>query len=414
MTVRELAQRAKDASKTLMVSSAEEKNRALMAIAQALRRETEGILAANREDLEAAEASGISPVMLDRLALTEDRVEGIAQGVEQVVALPDPVGEEVSSMTRPNGLLIRCVRVPLGVVGMIYESRPNVTVDAAVLCLKAGNAAVLRGGKEAIRSNRALADCMRRALLSSGLKEDCICLIEDTARSSATELMGLRGLVDVLIPRGGAGLIRTVVDTAKVPVIETGVGNCHIYVDGGADLPMAARIVFNAKCSRPSVCNAAESLLVSRAVAEEFLPLVKEQLDHKHVELRGCPETRKILGECVIPATEADYAAEFLDYVLSVKVVSDVREAVEHIGRYTTGHSEAIVTEDAAAARYFTDHVDAAAVYVNCSTRFTDGGEFGLGAEIGISTQKMHARGPMGLTALTSTKYVITGHGQIR
>ena len=332
----------------------------------------------------------------------------------EVCALDDPIGKKDGGCVRPNGLNITRVRVPLGVVGMIYEARPNVTADAAVLCLKSGNACVLRGGKEAIRSNIAIADAMRAAIESVGLSADCITLVEDTSRQTASEMMTANGLIDVLIPRGGAGLIRSVVQNATVPVIETGTGNCHIYVDASADIDMAANIAVNAKCSRPSVCNAAESFLVHRDAAERFLKKVAPMLEKYSVEIRGCERTRAVLGDSVVPATEEDYATEFLDYIVSVRVVDSIEEAMEHIARYGTHHSECIVTESYSAAKLFTDRVDAAAVYVNASTRFTDGGEFGLGAEIGISTQKLHARGPMGLAELTTVKYVVLGEGQIR
>ena len=354
------------------------------------------------------------PALVDRLALDEGRIAGIVEGVRQVAALPDPIGQVVKMETRPNGLTIGRRRVPLGVIGIIYEARPNVTVDAAALCLKSGNAVILRGGKEAFRSNKAFVAVLRDALESAGLPRDCVALVEDTSRESANELMGLTEYLDVLIPRGGAGLIQSVVKNTRVPVIQTGVGVCHVYVHEGADLDMAARIIHNAKTSRPSVCNAAECLLVDRAVAPDFLPMAWQLLQTKNVELRGCPETRAILGDFVRPAEDADWDTEFGDYILAVKVVSGFDEAVDFIAAHGTGHSEAIVTRDYFAAQRFLDVVDAAAVYVNASTRFTDGFEFGLGAEIGISTQKMHARGPMGLEELTSSKYVIYGTGQIR
>ena len=390
------------------------KNAALEAIAAGLLAGQDAILAANAQDMDAARAGGMAQAMLDRLALTPARIAGMADGVRQVAALPDPIGVVDRRVERPNGLVIERRRVPLGVIAIIFEARPNVTSDAAALCLKSGNAVILRGGKEAAHSCRAIADVMRRAVASAGLPENCINLVADTSRESAAELMRLRDYVNVLIPRGGAGLIRATVENARVPVIETGVGNCHVYVDGAADLQMAADIIYNAKCSRPSVCNAAETLLVDRRVAQAFLPMAKARLDEKHTQLRGCPETRAILGDCVVPATEADYASEFGDYILAVKVVSGLDEALAHIAKYSTGHSECIVTEDRAAAEKFMDNVDAAAVYHNASTRFTDGGEFGLGAEIGISTQKLHARGPMGLEQLTSVKYTVYGTGQVR
>jgi len=409
-----LGQKAKTASRELAVATTAQKNSALYAIADALLNKKEIILAANREDMQNARDNGMSESLQDRLALTEARIEAMVAGVRQVAALPDPVGEAISMANRPNGLTIAQIRVPLGVIAIIYEARPNVTVDAAVLCLKAGNAVILRGGKEAICANTALTKIMRSALAKSGLPEDSISLVADTSRDSARELMQLRAYIDVLIPRGGAGLIRSVVENAKVPVIETGVGNCHVYIDDSADLEMGAKIVTNAKCSRPSVCNAAETLLVARSVAEDFLPLVLPQLQKYQVALRGDAETKAILGEVVVPATEEDWATEYNDYILAVKVVAGIDEALAHIARYGTLHSEAIITSDYLSSQRFLNEVDAAAVYVNASTRFTDGGEFGLGAEIGISTQKMHARGPMGLRELCSTKFIIYGSGQIR
>ena len=405
---------AKNASRVLSIAGTAKKNAALEAIASALEARQEEILAANQEDMTAAKAAGMRPSLQDRLALDGSRIAGIVDGVRQVAALPDPIGETTKMSTRPNGLVIGKRRVPLGVIGIIYEARPNVTVDAAALCLKSGNAVILRGGKEAFHSNQAFVSIMRDALESAGLPRDCVALVTDTTRQSATELMNLTEYLDVLIPRGGAGLIKNVVEHAKVPVIQTGVGVCHVYVHGEADLDMAARIIHNAKTSRPSVCNAAECLLVDRAVAPDFLPMAWQLLQTKNVELRGCPETRAILGDFVKPAEDADWDTEFGDYILAVKVVSGFDEAVDFIAAHGTGHSEAIVTADYFAAQRFLDEVDAAAVYVNASTRFTDGFEFGLGAEIGISTQKMHARGPMGLEELTSSKYVIYGTGQIR
>lgn len=405
---------AKNASRVLSIAGTAKKNAALEAIASALEARQEEILAANQEDMTAAKAAGMRPSLQDRLALDGSRIAGIVDGVRQVAALPDPIGETTKMSTRPNGLVIGKRRVPLGVIGIIYEARPNVTVDAAALCLKSGNAVILRGGKEAFHSNQAFVSIMRDALESAGLPRDCVALVTDTTRQSATELMNLTEYLDVLIPRGGAGLIKNVVEHAKVPVIQTGVGVCHVYVHGEADLDMAARIIHNAKTSRPSVCNAAECLLVDRAVARDFLPMAWQLLQTKNVELRGCPETRAILGDFVVPATEEDWDTEFGDYILAVKVVGGFDEAVEFIHAHGTGHSEAIVTNNYFAAQQFLDQVDAAAVYVNASTRFTDGNEFGLGAEIGISTQKMHARGPMGLEELTSSKFVIYGTGQIR
>lgn len=391
-----------------------EKNRALEAIAETLETNANLILDANAEDIARGRASGLNDGLIDRLTLTQERIAGIAEGVRQVAALDDPVGEVLWMKTRPNGLRIGQKRVPMGVIGIIYEARPNVTVDAAALCFKAGSACILRGGKEAFRSSLCLTNLMRGALERTGVPADAINLVEDTSRETANQMMRLNGCLDVLIPRGGAGLIRAVVENATVPVIETGTGNCHIYVDASADLEKAAAILQNAKCQRISVCNAAESLLVHQAAAEKFLPLAAEALAPDHVKMHGCARTREILGAAVLPATEADYAREYLDYEISVKVVDSLDEAITHINRYNTGHSECIVTESYTAAERFLDEVDAAAVYANASTRFTDGFEFGFGAEIGISTQKLHARGPMGLEALTSTKYIIYGSGQIR
>ena len=414
MTVREQATLAKSAASSLAVAGTKEKNDALAGIARALDENRAAVLEANAKDVALAKEQGMAKAMLDRLTLTDARIGAMISGVEEVIALEDPVGSFLDMNTRPGGLVIGRKRVPLGVIAIIYESRPNVTVDAAVLCLKAGNAVVLRGGKEAIHTNRALAQVMKAALKESALSEDAVHLVQDTSRESATALMGLVGLIDVLIPRGGGGLIRSVVEHAKVPVIETGEGNCHTYIDADADLEMGARIIQNAKCSRPSVCNAAETLLVHKKIAAEFLPMAKALLAPHQVELRGDEEVRRILGDSVIPATEADYETEFLDYILAIRVVDSLEEAMAHIARYSTAHSECIVTENYTAATRFLNEVDAAAVYVNASTRFTDGGVFGLGAEIGISTQKMHARGPMGLAALTSSKFVIYGTGQIR
>ena len=407
-------QAAKEASRILASAGSAQKDAALGAIAAALEEQRDTILGANARDMETARAAGIRPALLDRLSLDRDRIAGIAEGVRQVAALPDPIGTVTSMARRPNGLQIGKRRVPLGVIGIIYEARPNVTVDAAVLCLKSGNAVILRGGKEAFESNRAFVAVMQEALEGVGLPRECVSLVEDTSRESANELMHLTEYLDVLIPRGGAGLIRSVVENARVPVIQTGVGVCHVYVDGEADLDMAARIIHNAKTSRPSVCNAAECLLVDQAVAENFLPKAWALLKAKDVELRGCPRTCEILGGFVRPASAGDWDTEFGDYILAVKVVAGVDEAIDFINAHGSGHSEAIVTGNYFTAQRFLDQVDAAAVYVNASTRFTDGGEFGLGAEIGISTQKMHARGPMGLEELTSCKYVIYGTGQVR
>ena len=411
--LQQLGRQAKDAADILKDAGAQ-KNQALTAIANGLEHRCGEILEENQKDLAQGRAAGLTEALLDRLALNEARVKAMAQGAREVAALPDPVGRVLEGYTHPNGMKITKVTVPLGVIGMIYEARPNVTADAAVLCLKAGNPVILRGGKEAICSNRKIAQIMREAVTASGLPAGCIQLVEDTSRRSAQELMGLTGYLDVLIPRGGAGLIRAVVEQSRVPVIETGAGNCHIYVDRAADLEMAARIVENAKTSRPSVCNACEKVLVHQAVAADFLPLLRDALAKNKVELRGCSRTKQILGDCVIPATEEDWQTEYLDYILGIRVVADMEEALQHIRRYSTGHSEAVITNDYHTAQLFTRRVDSAAVYVNASTRFTDGGEFGLGAEIGISTQKLHARGPMGLNQLTSAKYIINGWGQVR
>ncbi|HIZ83989.1 MAG TPA: glutamate-5-semialdehyde dehydrogenase [Firmicutes bacterium] len=413
-SLEQMGKKAKAAARVLATAASAEKDKALRAIAAALRENAPAILEANKADLAAGREAGLTESLLDRLALSEGRIEGMAAGVEEVALTADPIGKIDQGSVRPNGLQIYRVRVPLGVIGIIYEARPNVTADAAALCLKAGNAVILRGGKEAIRSNQAIANCMREAVEKAGLPADSIQLVEDTSRASSNALMRLNGYLDVLIPRGGAGLIRAVVENATVPVIETGTGNCHVFVDETADLDMAADIVFNAKTSRPSVCNAMETLLIHEKIAGKALPVIKNRLDEKNVELRGCARTREILGDTVKPATEEDYATEFLDYILAVRVVKDLDEALAHIARYSSGHSECIVTESYENARRFEREVDAAAVYVNASTRFTDGGMFGYGAEIGISTQKLHARGPMGVEQLTSMKYVIHGDGQIR
>ncbi len=405
---------AKQAECVLSIAGTRVKNDALKAIGDGLINNKERILKANAEDMKSAEKTGLKESFMDRLLLTSERIDAMAKGVFEVMALPDPIGEMISMTDRPNGLSIGKKRVPMGVVGIIFEARPNVTVDAAALCIKSGNSCILRGGKEAICSNLALADIMREALKTAGLPENCVCLVRDTSRESANELMALRAYLDVLIPRGGAGLINSVVENAKVPVIETGKGNCHVYVDADADLNMAANIVENAKCSRPSVCNAVETLLVHEAVAGELLPMLLPRFKKYNVELRCDKEALKIFGSEAFPATEQDWETEYDDTILAVKIVPDMDAAMEHISRYGTGHSEAIVTKDYERARRFLNEVDAAAVYVNASTRFTDGGEFGLGAEIGISTQKIHARGPMGLREMTSSKYIIYGNGQIR
>ena len=409
----QMGERARQASRVLAREGAK-KNAALLAIADALVEHTDEILEQNRQDLSAGKEAGLTESLLDRLALTPARISGMADGVRKVASFADPIGKPVGGMTHPNGMRITKVTVPFGVIGIIFEARPNVTADAAALCLKSGNAVILRGGKEAIRSNRCITDVMRAALEQAGLPADCVQLVQDTSRASATEMMNLTEYLDVLIPRGGAGLIRAVVENARVPVIQTGAGNCHIYVDSAADLDKAASVILNAKASRPSVCNACEKVLVHRAVAETALPKIKAALDTKNVEIRGCAETQRILGESVVPAAEDDWGREYGDYIIAIRVVDSIDEALAHIAKYSTNHSEAIITEDYSAARRFEQEVDAAAVYVNVSTRFTDGGEFGLGAEIGISTQKLHARGPMGIEQLTSVKYLIEGEGQIR
>lgn len=404
---------AKSAARVLMCTDTETKNRALLAIADALVGAREEILAANREDVTAGENSGMTRAFLDRLSLSPERIDGMAEGMRQVAALPDPVGRVLSDTVRPNGLHLTKVAVPIGVIAVIYEARPNVTADSAALCLKSGNAVILRGGREAIHSNTAIVRAMRGALRGVGLPEDAVTLIEDTDRAVTQALMRLNGYVDLLIPRGGAGLIRAVVENATVPVIETGAGTCHIYVDRDADVSMAAEIVFNAKTSRPSVCNAAECLLVDRAIAAEALPVIAARLAEKQVELRADAEACAFLPNA-LPATDSDWGREYNDYIMAVHIVSGVDEAIDFIARYGTGHSECIVTDNPDTAERFLARVDAAAVYHNASTRFTDGGEFGLGAEIGISTQKLHARGPLGLEELTSMKYIVHGTGQVR
>ena len=409
------AEEAVKASSVLMTAGTVLKNKALYEIAAALSERKSEWLEANEADMKAAEASGIKSSMMDRLRLTPERIDGIADGIMKIISLPDPIGVVDKMSTRPNGLIIGRRRVPLGVIAIIYEARPNVTADAAALCLKSGNVCILRGGKEAINSNRAAVRIMRDALKKAGLPEACISLVQDTSHETADELMHLNRYIDVLIPRGGAGLIRRVAENSSVPVIRTGEGVCHIYIDEAADLDMGAAILENAKCSRPSVCNAAECLLVHRAVAESFLKKAVPLLDRSNVELRCDNTAYEIIGaERAVKAEEVDWDSEYNDYILAVKTVDSFDEAVEFINEHGTGHSECIVTENYSAAQSFLDRVDAAAVYVNASTRFTDGGEFGLGAEIGISTQKLHARGPMGLEELTSCKYVVYGSGQIR
>ncbi len=390
-----------------------QKNSALTAIAKALRENSDYIIEENKKDLEHGKNAGLSPAMLDRLMLDKDRIEGIARGVEDVVALPDPCGLVLDKINRPNGLEIEKISVPIGVIGIIYEARPNVTADAAVLCLKSSNAVILRGGKEAICSNTAIADIMRNAVKSVGFDENVIQLVKDTSRESANQMMKMNGYLDCLIPRGGKGLIKSVVENSSVPVIETGSGNCHIYVDESANVDMAAKIIFNAKTQRIGVCNACESLVIHRNIIAKALPEIKKLLDTKNVEIRG-DETAQAVCSGIVPATEDDYGTEYLDYIISVKTVNNLDEAIKHINKYSTRHSEAIITENKENAKAFMARIDSSSVYVNASTRFTDGGEFGLGAEIGISTQKLHARGPMGLRELTTTKYLIFGNGQTR
>jgi glutamate-5-semialdehyde dehydrogenase len=409
----EMGKAAKAAALCLGDTSSDLRNDALLQIKKEILKNQEKILLANQKDLDNAVQNGMSAAMQDRLTINSSRISSMCESIDKLVALDDPIGGMDEMVRRPNGLLIGKKRVPLGVIGIIYESRPNVTVDAATLCLKSANAVILRGGKEAIHTNVALCNLMQNAFTSLGLPKECVQIIESTDRKTAEEMMRLNEYIDVLIPRGGAGLIKAVISEATVPVIETGVGNCHIFVDSSADLSMATSILDNSKTSRPSVCNAAESLLVCEDIAPVFLPMAFEKLSEKQVEFRGCESTCRILPMAK-PATEDDYATEFLDYILSVRVVKNINEAIAHIRKYSTGHSEAIVTASYQNAQQFLDQVDAAAVYVNASTRFTDGFEMGLGSEIGISTQKLHARGPMGLKELTTIKYVIYGDGQIR
>lgn len=411
--IEQMGAKAKEAARVLSVAGSK-KDLALNSIADALIEHKDEIIKANNIDIEYGKEIGLTPSLIDRLTLGEDRIKGMADGVRKVSSLPDPIGNVISGNTLPNGLTVTRVKVPLGVIGIIFEARPNVTADAASLCLKAGNAVILRGGKEAINSNKAIAKIMRDAVEKVGLPKDSIQLIEDTTRQSSTELMQLSDYLDVLIPRGGAGLIKAVVENSKVPVIETGVGNCHVYVDKYADIDMASEIIFNAKTSRPSVCNAIETILVHKDIAKDALPKIKEKLDTKNVQIRGCKTTKEILGDDIVDAEGSDYYTEFLDYILACKVVDSIDEGIAHIAKYSSGHSECIITNDYARANKFKKEVDAAAVYVNASTRFTDGGEFGLGAEIGISTQKLHARGPMGINELTSSKFIVEGNGQIR
>jgi len=410
----DLGKKAVAAKGRIATASTGEKNEILKEIAVRLRANVPEILAENERDIGDARENGISDTMVDRLRLTEERIFGIADACMELVNLEDPVGEILEGSLRPNGMRITKVRVPMGVVGIIYESRPNVTVDAAALCIKSGNAAILRGGKEAIHSNKILMKVMQQAVVSCGFPAETVQLVEDTSREVSTQMMRANDYIDILIPRGGAGLIQAIVKNATVPVIETGTGNCHIYVDELSDIDMAVDITDNGKTQRPSVCNALETCLVHAGVAEEFLPKLAERFRAHQVEIRGCERTRAILGDQVVPATEEDYGTEFLDYIISIKVVDSIEEAISHIRKYSTGHSECIITRDYDHAEKFQREVDSACVYVNCSTRFTDGGEFGLGAEIGISTQKLHVRGPMGLKELTTMKYWINGNGQIR
>ena len=409
-----LGSNAVKVKKILAVADTGKKNAALAEISRALIENSDKIIEANQKDLAAAKENGMSVSMQDRLMLNEDRIKGIASAVDELIKLEDPIGKVDNGSVRPNGMRITKIRVPMGVIGMIYESRPNVTADAATLCLKTGNAVILRGGKEAYNSNKCICEIMRDAVEKAGFPKDIIQFVDDTTREVTTELMRCDKYLDLLIPRGGAGLIKAVTKNATVPVIETGTGNCHLYVDESADIEMAVNITDNAKTQRPSVCNAIETLLVHKNIAEKFLPAVKKKLDEHNVEIRGCAETKRILGDCVVPATEEDYATEFGDYIIAVRVVDDISQAIEHIAEYSTGHSECIVTNDLSNANKFKSEVDSACVYVNASTRFTDGGMFGFGAEIGISTQKLHARGPMGLYEITTNKYLIDGNGQVR
>lgn len=415
LNLTQLGEKAKAAEVQTRNLTTGAKNKALKEAAKQLIDQSEKILAANAKDMENAKAANMKEGLRDRLKLTMERIEGMAEGLTQVADLEDPVGEVTQMKMRPNGLLIGQKRVPLGVIGIIYEARPNVTADAFALCFKTGNAVILKGGSDAIHSNTAIVEVLRQALVQCGLNPDAIQLIEDTSRETATAFMKMNGYIDVLIPRGGAGLIRAVVENSTVPVIETGTGNCHVYVDATADVDMAAEIVINAKTQRIGVCNACESLLVHKDIADAFFPKLEQKLKEsgKTVEIRGDEKVQALLPDAVC-ATEEDWGTEYLDYIMSARTVNDVDEAIAHINKYNTGHSEAIVTNDYNNSRKFLDEVDAAAVYVNASTRFTDGFEFGFGAEIGISTQKLHARGPMGLLALTTTKYIIYGNGQVR
>ena len=408
-----LGENALAAKDFLATVTTEQKNKALLAIAAALRENSETIILENKKDLENGKAAGLNDGLLDRLMLNEARINDIASAAENVASLPDPCGRLLDEIKRPNGLDIKKISVPIGVIGIIYEARPNVTVDAAGLCLKSSNAVILRGGKEAINSNMALASVMRTAIEDCGFDKNCIQLVTDTSRESANQMMTMNGYIDCLIPRGGKGLIRSVVRNSMVPVIETGSGNCHIYVDESADIEMAANIIFNAKTQRIGVCNACERLVIHSGIINKALPAIKARLDTKNVEMRG-DERAMIAANGVLPASDEDFAEEYLDYIISVKTVDSLDEAIRHINKYSTKHSEAIITQNKANADEFLARIDSSSVYVNASTRFTDGGEFGLGAEIGISTQKLHARGPMGLRELTTTKYLIYGNGQVR
>ncbi|MGL5348447.1 MAG: glutamate-5-semialdehyde dehydrogenase [Peptostreptococcaceae bacterium] len=405
--------KVKEASYILSNASTNEKNEALKEMSKALLENTDKIIEANKIDIENARSKGIPETMIDRLLLNKDRVKAMSNGLCQLIALEDPIGEVTSIVNRPNGLQIGKKRVPLGVIGIIYESRPNVTCDAAGLCLKSGNATILRGGSEAINSNIAIVNALKEGIEKSAIPSDCIQLIEDTSRETASKMMQLNDYIDVLIPRGGAGLIKAVVNNATIPVIETGTGNCHVYVDKNCDFEMAKNIIINAKTSRPSVCNAEEKLIVNEEIANEFLPMIVKELRERNVEVRGDEKSRTIISD-IVKASEEDFYTEYLDFIICIKIVKDIDEAINHINKYGSGHSEAIVTNDYNNSQRFHQRVDAAAVYVNASTRFTDGEEFGFGAEIGISTQKLHARGPMGLKELTTNKYIIFGNGQIR
>lgn len=405
--------KAKKAAGILTTADTEIKNKALLAIGKALVDYADVIVSANRIDIENGKKNGLNAGLIDRLMLDEERIKGIADGCAQVAALEDPCGRVLETVERPNGMVIKKVSCPMGVIGIIYEARPNVTADAAALCLKSGNAVILRGGKEAIESNKAIADIMRNAIESVGLPADAIQLVSDTSRESSTALMRMKDYLDCLIPRGSKNLIKAVVENSTVPVIETGSGNCHVYVDKYADIKMAAEIIFNAKTQRISVCNACESLVIHSDILEKALPAIKKKLDEKQVVIKGDERARAVCPD-IEAADEADFATEYLDYIISVKTVDSLDEAIEHINKNSTGHSESIITEDSDRAMAFMNRVDSSSVYHNASTRFTDGGEFGLGAEIGISTQKLHARGPMGLRELTTTKYLIFGNGQVR